>query len=151
QTVNSTVVDVIHIETDHKLITLSLAPDKLFGTRSNAYQRQHKIRRTVFMYDQMNQNGNKKWEDYSAATAQAANDNNFNQFTYKSQDEINKNWNKIEAVLYKTALENIENKKVVANRAHDYNPITNSKLHDDLNSLTNLYVWITRHAKRNNY
>ncbi|GBC01532.1 hypothetical protein RclHR1_42190001 [Rhizophagus clarus] len=66
KSVNSTVIENDHFDTDHKTITLSLDTVQMTGVSLNTTNQKKKhIKRTVFQYDEMDKGNEHTWENFS--------------------------------------------------------------------------------------
>ncbi|GBC04724.1 hypothetical protein RclHR1_05830002 [Rhizophagus clarus] len=66
KSVNSTVIENDHFDTDHKTVTLSLNTVQMTGISLNATNQKKKhIKRTVFQYDEMDKDDEYTWKNFS--------------------------------------------------------------------------------------
>src|SRR6266542_1624903 len=158
--INSTVLDVIHIKTDHRMVTLSLFKEDFFRQASLNKIRQRnramkKNKRQIFLYQDMESDD---WEEYANETRKIwENDHlmiqNFGSH-HDSEDfkkeRLNQEWNRLQNSILNAANAKIKSKPISCCPTNRTTDLQASQLHNDLKFITRVYMTISKWIKNDN-
>ncbi|GBC00784.1 hypothetical protein RclHR1_39790001, partial [Rhizophagus clarus] len=117
KSVNSTVIENDHFDTDHKTITLSLDTVQMTGVSLNATNQKKKhIKRTVFQYDEMDKDDEYTWENFSTHLDLEIENALMKDFSIVKPRHINTLWDMFRQTLMRVAKSRIVNKQVTRNK-----------------------------------
>ena len=139
-------IDIEHINTDHKGISVSFWPHKMFKKKQNAKTKQQKRMKTIYEYDKMEQ---EDWDNFVYLTTELVEKYDLLNASIKNTTELNQQWTKIQNAIIEAA-EVIKSKEVNLNKYKDHHPIKNSKLHCNIRYITNLRINLYRTNKKQN-
>ncbi|CAB5392165.1 unnamed protein product [Rhizophagus irregularis] len=115
QSLNSTVIENDHFTTDHNTVTLSLDIQLFIGkTLSKINKSKKKITRTVFLYDEMDQDDDEfTWDNFRDGLNQEINRLKLKNRSITKKKHVDHVWDSLRQLIMKSANENIKNKKVI--------------------------------------
>ncbi|GBB95489.1 hypothetical protein RclHR1_02550001 [Rhizophagus clarus] len=117
KSINSTVKENDHFDTDHKTVTLSLDTVQMTGISLNATNQKKKhIKRTVFQYDEMDKDDKYTWENFSTQLDLEIENTLMKDFSIIKPRHINTLWDMFRQVLMRVAKSRIVNKQVIRNK-----------------------------------
>src|SRR6266498_3104700 len=158
--INSTVLDVIHINTDHRMVTLSLFKEDFFRQASlNKIRQRNRIMkkntRQIFLYQDMEPDD---WEEYTNETRKIwGNDHlmiqNFGSHQDSEdfkQERLNQEWNRLQNSILNAANAKIKSKPVPCRPTNRSTDLQASLLHNDLKFITRVYMRISKWIKNDN-
>ncbi|GBB98666.1 hypothetical protein RclHR1_32940001, partial [Rhizophagus clarus] len=117
KSVNSTVIENDHFDTDHKTVTLLLNTVQMTGVSLNTTNQKKKhIKRTMFQYDEMDKNDEYTWENFSTQLDLEIENTLMKDFSIVKPHHINTLWDMFRQTLMRVAKSCIVNKQVTRNK-----------------------------------
>ncbi|CAB5346822.1 unnamed protein product [Rhizophagus irregularis] len=114
QSLNSTVIENDHFTTDHNTVTLSLDTQLFIGkTLPKINKSKKKITRTVFLYDEMDQDDEFTWDNFHNGLDQKIDRLKLKDRSITKRKHVDQVWDSLRQLIMKSANENIKNKKVI--------------------------------------
>ncbi|PKY32221.1 hypothetical protein RhiirB3_491131 [Rhizophagus irregularis] len=115
QSLNSTVIENDHFTTDHNTVTLSLDTQLFIGkTLPKINKSKKKITRTVFLYDEMDQEDDEfTWDNFRAGLDHEIERLKLKDRSITKRKHVDHVWDSLRQLIMKSANENIKNKKVI--------------------------------------
>ncbi|CAB5321481.1 unnamed protein product [Rhizophagus irregularis] len=115
QSLNSTVIENDHFTTDHNTVTLSLDTQLFIGkTLPKINKSKKKITRTVFLYDEMDQEDDEFiWDNFRAGLDHEIERLKLKDRSITKRKHVDHVWDSLRQLIMKSANENIKNKKVI--------------------------------------
>ncbi|CAB4396370.1 unnamed protein product [Rhizophagus irregularis] len=115
QSLNSTVIENDHFTTDHNTVTLSLDTQLFIGkTLPKINKSKKKITRTVFLYDEMDQEDDEfTWDNFRVGLDHEIERIKLKDRVITKRKHVDHVWDSLRQLIMKSANENIRNKKVI--------------------------------------
>src|SRR6266542_3939810 len=158
--INSTVLDVIYIKTDHRMVTLSLFKEDFFRQASlNKIRQRHrtmkKNKRQIFLYQDMESDD---WEEYTNETRKIWENDHLMIQNFGShhdsedfkQERLNQEWNRLQNSILNAANAKIKSKPISCCPTNRTTDLQASQLHNDLKFITRVYMRISKWIKNDN-
>ncbi|CAB5387879.1 unnamed protein product [Rhizophagus irregularis] len=113
QSLNSTVIENDHCTTDHNTVTLSLDTQLFIGkTLPKINKSKKKITRTIFLYDEMDQDDDEfTWDNFRAGLDQEIERLKLKDRSITKRKHVDHVWDSLRQLIMKSANENIKTKK----------------------------------------
>ncbi|CAB5348537.1 unnamed protein product [Rhizophagus irregularis] len=115
QSLNSTVIENDRFTTDHNTVTLSLDTQLFIGkTLPKINKSKKKITRTVFLYEEMDQEDDEfTWDNFRAGLNHEIERLKLKDRSITKRKHVDHVWDSLRQLIMKSANENIKNKKVI--------------------------------------
>src|ERR1044072_6945150 len=137
--INSNVIDQQLYSSDHKVIYISMFSTNLFKRKSIASRKQHKMGKTIYHYDQMD---NDKWQEFADLVDVQHDSLNLQTMSIHNTHGLNYYWCQIQACIKTAASKTIPN-HYSTTQHREQNPKHLKEIYSDIKHLNRIIIQYT--------